>query len=252
MWTDRGNIVRRLSSTQPQTRAGLVKILTAALLWLSAVPVQSADLQSPDVIRAQVRDFVTRSVARPDARLEVEVGPLDPRLRVSRCPGNLTAFRPPGARPVGRSHVGLRCEASPGWTIYIPVQVRLYAPVLVAKHPLVRGSTLANSDIRHEIMDLGSLPPGVLSNPADVAGRQMLYPVAGGTVLRVSLIKANRLIQRGEKITILARTGGIEVRVAGEALHDGFAGEPVQVRNLLTQKIIHAIPREAGVVQINL
>jgi flagella basal body P-ring formation protein FlgA len=126
------------------------------------------------------------------------------------------------------------------------------APVWVAARALGRGETLRNTDLQSQIHDLAGIQGPAITDLAQALGRQAAVPIAPGTILRSNLLRASRLVKRGEKVTILAKSGGIEVRMSGEALSDGAEGDSIQVRNTLTKKIIQATVTQEGHVQVRL
>jgi flagella basal body P-ring formation protein FlgA len=221
-------------------------LIAIALSALASEPVQ--DLEA---VRAAAHSFALRQASvAPATRVEVEPGRLDPRVRVAPCASALQAFLPPGGRLSGNATVGVRCETA--WTLYVPVRVRTLATVLVATRALARAETLRTTDLRSETRDLASLPGPAVGELAHALGRQAAVTIAAGTVLTPRMLQAARLVRRGEKVTILARSGGIEVRATGEALSDGAQGDPIPVRNLLTRKVVQATVAEPGLVQVRL
>jgi flagella basal body P-ring formation protein FlgA len=236
-------------------RRALVKCLTfaAALgcpVMVTAVPTN--EVQALDSILAAATDFVRSGSSTDSRRLVVEAGTLDERLRLPACARQLQAFLPPGGKLVGNVTVGVRCPDGTGWTVYVPVRVKLNTPVLIAARPMTRGAFITSADLQQETRDAGALPGSVLTEPSQAIGRQASAPIPAGVVLNSAMIRPARLVKRGEKVTILASSGAFEVRAGGEALADGSEGETISVRNILTKKIIQATVAEAGLVRVRL
>ena len=60
-----------------------------------------------------------------DARIEIEPGQLDPRLKLTPC-RRIEPYLPTGSTAWGRTRVGLRCLQGPTrWNVYLPVTVRV-------------------------------------------------------------------------------------------------------------------------------
>mgnify|MGYP003501331045 FL=1 len=70
--------------------------------------------------------------------------------------------------------------------------------------------------------------------------------------MNAGLLDLPPLVKRGQTVTILSATQGLEVRATGEALADGTSGETIRVRNLLTRKVIQATVQDAGLVRVSM
>ena len=116
-------------------------LLVAVSCALAAAAVPAAELER------QARQFVLDSAARADARVEVEVGTLDPRLRLAPCE-KVEPYVPSGTRLWGRSRIGLRCAQGPTpWNVYLPLVVRVFGPGLTAAAALPAGTVLTAADL---------------------------------------------------------------------------------------------------------
>ncbi len=215
-----------------------VKIPAWLLALILAGPAAAGPAAEPhDRIRAAVQVLVDRHLP-PGRDREVGVGRLDPRLRVPRCDRGLEAFLPAGSRLPGMATVGVRCAGPHPWLVYVPVTVRLYEEVLVARRNLPRGTRLEADDLELARRDVAPLTGGYLRDPAAARGKVLRRPVALGQVLAPGWLKAETLVRRGERVTLLARGGGMEVRMAGRALRDGAEGERIPVRNLSSRRVV--------------
>lgn len=211
-------------------------------------------IQSEDSIRNAAARFVLSQLP-PDqpGRPGVEVGRLDPRLRLVACDQELEAFLPPGGRIIGGTTVGVRCPGSKPWSLYVPVKVAMHARILVAARPLARGTRLTPEDLQLEERDVAALTQGYLTAPQQAYGQVLKRSIPGGSPVVPAALEAPHAIRRGEKVTVVARgAGGVEVRMAGTALMDGAAGERIRVRNLSSERTVEGTVAGAGVVEVNL
>jgi flagella basal body P-ring formation protein FlgA len=235
-------------------RRSAVNCLTlACILGGAMTSVAGTDSVQPlDSIRATAVEFVRNGSGADRARIRIETGTLDERLRLPACARPLEAFLPPGARLAGTTTIGVRCTAATSWSVFVPVRIKIHGPVLIAARPLARGVAITAADLRVENRDLAALPGAILADPAQAIGRQTAVPISAGSLLTPAQIRPARLVKRGEKVTILASSGAFEVRAGGEALADGAEGEAIPVRNVLTRKVVQATVTEAGVVRVRL
>jgi flagellar basal body P-ring formation protein FlgA len=224
--------------------------LLAAAWLLLAGPVATASVESPESIRDAARAHLESLVARTGTPPEVEMGRVDPRLRLAACDRPLDVFLPPGMRHVGNVTVGVRCTGASPWTVFVAAAVRLYRTVLVLDRPLPRGASLTAADLRTERRDVGGLSQGYLEEPAAVLGKELRSPLGAGFVLHPGVLAAPVLVRRGERVTLLARSAGFEVRSQGLALEDGEAGGTVRIRNLGSARVVQGRVAGPGVVVV--
>lgn len=212
----------------------------------------SPGIQPLDTIRAAAAAFLETETARNGVPARIELSQLDPRLRLGRCDLPLEAFFPAGARTQGNVTVGVRCTGASPWSIYVPARVQVYDQVVVAARPMSRGALLGVGDIEVREMDVTALAGGYLSSPEQAVGRMLRRNVQLGAAIGPGMVELPRIIRRGERVQILARSGGMEVRMEGEALEDGAKGEVIRVRNRSSRRSVEGLVAGPGTVEVRL
>lgn len=168
--------------------------------------------------------------ALPGARVEVEVGALNPRLRLAPCE-RVEPYLPAGAKPWGRTRVGLRCLQGPTrWNVYLPVTVKVFGRALVAAAPLPAGTVLAAADLREQEVDYAAATGRVITHAAAALGRALARPLAAGEALRQTDLRARQYFAAGQTVRLVAVGKGYQVSGEGQALSPGMEGRPVRVR----------------------
>jgi len=219
------------------------------LLVMISPPSAHAEIyQSLSSISDVARGFVLQNAR--GGRVEVDASTMDPRLKLPVCTEALQAFLPPGGRIGSVSSVGIRCQKPKPWSLYIPIRVKIFTPVITASHPLLPGSRISPGDFQTIEMDVANLPAGYLSSPEQVLNKILKRPLGMGAVFSPEIIGGAPLIRRGEQVTLLAETQGMQIRTSGKALKDGAEGAVIQVRNLSSQRIIEGVVTSAGIVKI--
>nr|WP_262410559.1 flagellar basal body P-ring formation chaperone FlgA [Pseudomonas alcaligenes] len=229
-----------------------------ALCLLGYHSLQAAALMLPEeligategFLEFSVEDYIERSEIQ--ARYEISVNPIDPRLRLAACDNDLTQSLENSAQPVGRVTVKVSCEGSTPWTVFIPAQVHLFQPVVVSTRPLRRDELIGPNDVALIEQDTGALGRGYLTATELVVGRKMTRPLRAGQALTPALLELAELIKRGDQVVISARSGGINVRMPGEALSGGTLGQQISVRNLGSQRVIKARIAGSGQVEVEM
>jgi flagella basal body P-ring formation protein FlgA len=226
-------------------------LVLAALSLASALP--AAELQSLDSVRAAAEQVIASQVQTNNKSIQSysQAGSLDPRLRLASCTTALQGFLPAGATVSARTTVGVRC-ASPAWSVYVPVTVESELSVLVLKSAAARGAQLRPEDVEARRLRVPGFPAAYLSDVVALGGRHLKNSAGPGTALTSDLLVRDILVKRGQRVTLLAVVGGIEVRAQGEAVSDATAAGRVKVQNLSSQKIVEGQVETADRVRISL
>lgn len=202
--------------------AGLVAAFLSALAPVAraqAVPDLAATVQA--MADAQLPSA---------ARVEVQVGELDARLRLAPCK-KIEPFLPVGGRLWGRSKVGLRCTDGPTrWTVYLPVTVKVFGTALVARTAMPAGAVLTAADTAQAEVDLAEEASAVLLDAQAAVGRTLARPLQPGQALRAAHLRPRQWFAAGETVQIRARGQGFFIAAVGQALSPGLEGQSVRVR----------------------
>ncbi len=229
-------------------------LLCAAFPLLALLPgaTAAAASESPEAVRAAARAFLAARATGLGGRVEVEVGTVDPRLRLAACAGRPEVRVAAGRIGAGNLTLAVRCPAPRRWTVYVTATIRVFRPVLVLARPLARGALVEAADLGLEERDVGPLRGRYLTADARVSGLRARRSLPAGTVLSYALLERPKVVRRGQRVVVLARRGGLEVRSHGRALADGAAGDVVAVRNLRSRRIVEGRVLADGTVRVTM
>jgi flagella basal body P-ring formation protein FlgA len=220
-------------------------------MLITTGPAASETIQDHRAIQATAESFIADVIlSSHGAEPVVKAGSLDSRLRLKQCDSPLEAFQPAGSRALGNTTVGVRCTGNITWTLYVPVSTSLFGDVVVAARPLPRASLLAKQDLKLARRDLARLHSGYYSHIEQVVGLQTGRNIAMDTAISSLLVKEPLAVKRGQRVNLTAGAGGIEVRMTGEAMSDGTAGERIKVRNLSSKRVVDGIVKSATTIQV--
>lgn len=225
---------------------------------LATGPARAEDFTAPEILIGSTQGFLEFKVedylqtSGIDARYEIEVARIDPRLRLVQCDKDLTQALESPAQPVGRVTVRVRCDGSSPWTVFVPATVKLFRQVVVTTLPLKRDHVIAAADISVVERDVGPLTQGYLTDPERVIGLKLKRATVNDQVLAPVFLEQAEAIRKGDQVVIRARTNSINVVMPGEALSDGVPGQQIRVRNLRSQRIVKARVVEPGAVEVSL
>lgn len=237
---------------------GLFRAILLPLLCALGQFAESATVTRPEQLIGATRDFLEREIAdylqrsQIQARYQVEVNRLDPRLRLALCDKPLTTKLESPAQPVGRTTVRVSCEGSAPWSVFVPAQVHLFREVVVARRPLQRNSTLEAADITLAERDVGLLNQGYLTALDQALGSKLTRPLQPDQVLPPSHVSPAEVVRKGDQVVISAKNPTINVRMPGEALSDGALGSQIRVKNQRSGRVIRARVTGPGQVEVQM
>jgi flagella basal body P-ring formation protein FlgA len=162
-------------------------------------------------------------------RVEVDVGSIDPRLKLAPCT-RITPYLPAGARLWGRAQVGLRCVEGARWSVFLPVTVRVFAQAWTVNQPLAFGTIVKAEHLHLDEVDIAAeRSPPILQAQAAL-GRPLARALMPGHVLRQADLKARQWFAAGDTVRIVGAGPGFAISSDGLALSPGIEGQPVKVR----------------------
>jgi flagella basal body P-ring formation protein FlgA len=146
----------------------------------------------------------------------------------------------------------VRCPDSAEWTVYVSANIEVFGTALVTTRSLARGTPLASDDVKAVETELTKLGHGHLQSSEEIQGMATLRTLPAGTVLTPSMLKAPRIVRRGDRVTLVSGQGPIQVEMLGEAINDGARGDRVRVRALNSQRVVEGWVVSASVVKVTL
>jgi flagella basal body P-ring formation protein FlgA len=195
------------------------------------------------------QDLVARGIADGNMTVQTSFDGPDPAIHAE-------------AVPVPAQLVGLRYMPSSGGFAArfliagrdMPVDVTgrlelmVEAPHLAASLP--SGAILQASDIEMKLVPLKFAETAGIARLDQLVGKQLQRQSRSGLMLRSADVADPVLVQRNSHVTVYLRSGPMTLTVKGQALNAASAGQPVQVLNLTSKKILHGVAMANGSVVI--
>jgi flagella basal body P-ring formation protein FlgA len=251
----RGGVERQRSVVD----AGEPSRLRPGFLWAGAIVLwfaMGADVfsapawQPPADITAAAEAFLQARTGSASNRTTIHAGQLDSRHRLPLCDSELEAFMRRGVEIAPRTVVGVRCTGSRPWKVYVPVDVVVKANVLTAKRTLPRGHLLTAADLTVDERDVSRMISGYFSEPQSLLGQRLKQPLLAGRVVTPAMIEADQIVRRGQTVTLVAASGGVNIRMSGKALTDGALNQRIRVENLNSGRVVEGIVRSPEHVEV--
>jgi len=222
------------------------------LLFSILLAMTAASAQAPRAAGAEgaLKLYLEREATGLPGRVEVTLGTLDPRISLGGC-DRIEPFMPAGGRLWGRSYVGVRCVDGTPFTAFLPVQVKVTGPALVAARPLTAGTALSAADFRLDEVELSREPPGTLNDFAAVGDRVLGRSLAPGQMLRGDHLRVLPAVLPGDTVKVLLAGRGFSVATEGRAINGAAEGQPVRVQTTMG-KTLSGTARAGKVVQVGI
>jgi flagella basal body P-ring formation protein FlgA len=128
------------------------------------------------------------------------------------------------------------------------VELMTTAPRLAVTLPA--GSILTEADFEFAAVPLATADAGGYADLGQLLGKQLVRQARGGIMLRPTDVTEPKVVMRNALVTVLLRSGPMTLTVKGTALTTAAVGEPVDVLNAVTKKVLRGVARADGAVEI--
>ncbi|WP_054113354.1 flagellar basal body P-ring formation chaperone FlgA [Marinagarivorans algicola] len=174
------------------------------------------------------------------ARIEVSVAKLDPRLKLAKCDIPSTMKINGSKKRTRNMTVRISCNGQSPWSIFVPAKIDIYQTVATTTRDIYKGEILSVNDIATQERNTGNFGFGLAKTAAPLIGNTVTRNIAAGSVIRLSHISKPIVIKRGDKLTLESGTQGLAVAATVIALSKGKEGEQIRVKNTQSKRIIDA------------
>jgi flagellar basal body P-ring formation protein FlgA len=211
-----------------------------------------AGFEKHDEIKQQAHRFLEANLGVIDKEYNIQIHTIDPRLKLKKCPSPLQIHLTDTPIKPGRNTLNIRCVSTADWRIFMSSTITLYDNVLVANKPMRKGHLIQKDDIRlmkKEIDNLGSL---YLSEPSQAVNLVLKRRLRKDDIINVNTLAQPILINRGDRVSIMASNDGFKISMKGIALKKGSMGDKITVKNIRTKKIIQAVVTNKNTVKVTI
>ncbi|MFZ2301273.1 MAG: flagellar basal body P-ring formation chaperone FlgA [Gallionella sp.] len=222
------------------------KLLLIGLLLLQPLAAMAVGTQDHALIRDVVAAFVQQQTADLPGNVTYKVDEIDRRISLPEC-RKLEALLPAGGKLVGRTAVRVRCNEARGWSISVPVQIRISTSLLISARALPMGYTLREEDIATQTTE--TTQSGGITDVRQAIGKVLRHGITAGQVLREDMLRAPYSIVQGQAVQLIVRGNKFSIRNEGIALSNASEGQAVQVRTS-SGRTLGGVAGASGVVEI--
>ncbi|HHT42203.1 MAG TPA: flagellar basal body P-ring formation protein FlgA [Firmicutes bacterium] len=203
-----------------------------------------AEISGPAELVEQLAQISAGTSPQPGSSRNLTRGHIEVRLRHGGVDPRLVEFQ--GADSVRVFRV---LPSAPEGTIQQEDGIPVYE-VVVAARDLQRGEIIALSDLAVEERE----PRGGrldTRSPQDFVGLRTTRTILAGTPLSDLNVETVPLVERGDAVTLLVRTGNVVVTAQGIARQSGGLGDLIEVENALSKQKVLGEIIDANTVEVN-
>lgn len=206
-----------------------------------SVQQQAMELIRQEAKRRQWTDYQAKmNLFIPDEVSQYEV-----------CPQPLAVSMPNGDLPdLHRLRFDVRCKSPYGWYVAVIVKPDIYLPVIVASTPLERGQVIDADSIAIKKMNISSTRGDYQTQPDKIIGMAVKRRIRDRQPISLSQLESPLLVERGQRVLMIAGQNGVEARTVGEAMKKGRKGEIIKVKNESSGRVVSAVVADVGVVNM--
>jgi len=131
-----------------------------------------------------------------------------------------------------------------GW-----IELMVEVPHLAATR--AAGTILTTDDIELKLVPLRLAESSGVATIDQLVGKQLTRQSRGGLMLKPTDVTEPRVVERNAMVTVVLNVGPMTLTVRGQALNNASPGEPVQVINSVSRKILQGTALPNGAVAIS-
>lgn len=214
------------------------------------MPIQAGSLESHASIKKVVTQFIIKQNV-PLNNIQVTLTSLNNKLKLPQCRQPLQVSMAPGTKLLGHTSLAVKCTYPQKWKIHVAAHVDGLVNALTARHPISRGTVIQETDLEFVPKRYSQLNYGYYGTATQLTNMEARRNIKSGQVLTPGILKAQKLVLRGQHVTIVAQNAGLNLRVKGKAMMDGQQGQTIKVKNLSSKKLIYAQVVSMGIVKVN-
>ncbi len=128
-------------------------------------------------------------------------------------------------------------------------KLELITQVVTASQRIRKGDIITPKHIKLTKMDISRIE-SPYRLPRQVIGMQAKRTIISGRALTSRNLEAPPVVRRGELVRLIAQNGQMQITTTAIAIMDGRPGDPIRVRNIQSDKIIHGRVYAPGVVTV--
>jgi flagella basal body P-ring formation protein FlgA len=130
------------------------------------------------------------------------------------------------------------------------VSLEIIQNVVVSRKPIPRFKVITPEDVTLRQTNVVGMPDSVFRSLENVIGKRARRAISMHAELSDSMVEWPPVLQKGDRVLIVAESGNLRITARGEVTHAGKVGEQVRVVNLDSKKTIMAQVVDSRTVRV--
>ncbi len=206
-----------------------------------------AEKYAKDSLAALIEAFVqgTRGSDVEVRHWEIARSPAE--ILVPVCPHRLEIAYA-GAKRKGKVDLTLSIRDSSRILRSIPITInlRIEAPVLVAKRQITRDQALVGDNVTVEMRETTLMNDVMMGDPKKLLGYLAKVNLNPGRVITPRMVAIPPTVKRGQEAKIIYRNGSVSVTADAVCRQDGLVGQVITAKSLASQRLVRVRVTEDG------
>jgi len=135
--------------------------------------------------------------------------------------------------------------------VQVPVRIKLWKEVPVAKESIHRGEVITEEDLLLEKKDITNFSNSEIVAFEEILNSKAKRNISESSIITSSFIEKGNMINKGDKVQLVVQTGNIRIQAFGEALQDAGENDMLRVRREGTKTILQGRVASDGTVIIS-
>jgi len=216
------------------------RLFILTLLLLTNDIANAADIngyEKLNSIQNTAKIFLEEKTISADTKdVELNIGQIDPRLKLKKCDQPLIAFLPQGSKTFGKLSVGVRCSGTVPWKIFLSATVYHYQTVVIANNSLAKGKLISKQDLGYKRVKVSNFRKQPAVDSSQVVMTSPRRFIRAGSIIYTNNIC---MICKGNRVNVTAGSAYFSINLEAEALADALDGEMVKLRNSKSRRIFN-------------
>ncbi len=222
-------------------------LLTVLFIGTKCQALEHSDQQIK--IMRLAEQFVTSQLqVAANSDISVNTVPIDPRIDIPECADPFTFQASSNSLQQSNVTVKATCD-SQNWFLYFVVRVEVTQAVVVSNNALSPGAIVSQEDLKVVRLNKDQLRNSTYSLVEEIVGAKVKRRIQSGQPITPQQLC---FVCKGDAITIIAKSSGLQIKTSGIAQQDGIIGEQIRVQNDSSKRSINAVIESANEVVVQL
>ncbi|MCF8067764.1 MAG: flagellar basal body P-ring formation protein FlgA [Desulfobacterales bacterium] len=196
------------------------------------------------------QDYVIKTAGR--ARLEISEFSIRGEERFPVGSLHLELSEPLNKRIAGRIRIKVKVyvDENESGHVYVTGWIDRYEDVVCAKQFISKNNILTEEDLVLKSINVTRVNTNLVTRIEDAVGMKLRQKLTPGSYLRENILEEPPLVEKGDRVKLVAESGLLSIITIGIAKADGVKGDQIKVENISSGKIVVGRVLEPGVVSV--